>query len=432
MLKVLRPLSILVVGSIAALVILWLAYIGQNMSVGLFAFTVVALGAVMLYFLVAGLSVMSVLGLSPILFIRPIFFLNICYLLLLVLVFTYEQIVRKKVFDFNIHYFPTFLILLAAGLRSFFLGVRGDGAFMFLMNECITPIIVFTIIMNTSLSLDKFKMILKGHFTIALILGIAGIAIAVTHPGDRIGSLWTTAMTINGYYVINLFTGIALMLEEQSSNKRMYYLVALFLVFLGMVFTYTKIVLIGVAFGLFLMALKKPRLFRYLIPLMLVIPFILPGAMVERLVDAKSGDGSSVIRMVAWFYSILLIKDHFFLGNGIDSFSVLYDSYMEWDFLYARHSHNIYLRILVEMGIVGFIGFFTPIVSIIKKCYLRVREIKDISFEYMLFVAIAVEMVFGLTDVFIAHFTVGLYFWMLLALTYNYLLHNGKPIEDTE
>ena len=82
------------------------------------------------------------------------------------------------------------------------------------------------------------------------------------------------------------------------------------------------------------------------------------------------------------------------------------------DFLYAPHSHNIYLHLLLETGIFGFLAYFFIIFLNIYKFFRNFVLQNDDSFMYMFFVSMLSIMFAGLTDIFIVQLTLSTFFWM--------------------
>tara|TARA_Y100000768_G_C23958197_1_gene673878 strand:+ start:291 stop:1319 length:1029 start_codon:yes stop_codon:yes gene_type:complete len=83
--------------------------------------------------------------------------------------------------------------------------------------------------------------------------------------------------------------------------------------------------------------------------------------------------------------AIHMWSDHKYLGIGLNNFNQLcnekevYKKY-NTDFGCTTHPHNIYIQILVETGLIGFLIFITLLFLIFKKIY----EIDDIEKKYIL------------------------------------------------
>src|SRR3989338_7980441 len=121
-----------------------------------------------------------------------------------------------------------------------------------------------------------------------------------------------------------------------------------------MVFMYSRAAYLGFTIGLFLIFLvRKPH---WLIPLFLVIVFwriALPEQVIERIVETTNQygqlDASSERRLAIWSTCIDLFGKSPIIGIGYGVFRRLgYD---------LGDTHNIYLKIMVEQGLVGLFFF---------------------------------------------------------------------------
>jgi len=418
-----------VVFVLAGAVIIFLACFLQQASVIIAIAAIFCIVMLVIYFFFHEFKVIHYLYLSPLLFIKPIFEVNLVYTIGLIVIFLFQQMQNPESTKVRIPYFLFIALLLIAGIRSYLVGVSGAKALEYFFTECLLPPTVFLIIINSSINMTEIRKLMGLHVYTAALLSIIGIALAFINPGERFGSLWSNAMTINGYYVLCFFFGIGLMEEAQGIRKILLFALIVLILF-GMIFTYTRIALVGVAVGLFLMCLRKPALFKYMVFLLLLVPVLLPGGMMTRIQMTQNGDTSILIRFLVWFYSVKMIIENPIWGLGFDSFVVLYKNLLSIEFLRAVHSHNVYLKLLVEMGLVGFIGYMGIIIGAVKRSLDNFRQTKGLSLHYLIWVALIVELIFCLTDVFIAQISVSLIFWMLLGFVYN--ISCNKLVEQND
>jgi O-antigen ligase len=382
------------------------------------------------FFIFHKVSVAQYLYLSPFLFLLPRFSFDLIYVIGLIGIFLLDLLYSQKPPRIKLYYTIFFTILLIAGIRSYFMGIRGNNAHVFFVNLCLMPITLFTIVSNSIITDTESRKIITLHVYTATFLAIIGIALSILNPTERIGSTWAEAMTINGYYIIGFFLGLGLLDKEKGLHKSIISVMVIVILF-GMIFTYTRIILVGVAFGLFLMCFRKPRLFRYMFLLIFIFPFVLPEEMIVRIKSTQQKDLSMLIRFLVWYYSAKIIWENPIWGLGFDSFHTVYKGLMSIKTLRAIHSHNIYLRVLLEMGLVGFVGYMGVIISTLKRGYKTFRKVKGLTLEYMIWVSLIVELVMCITDVFISQIAVSFIFWLLLALMYNKSLYSS-PIKELE
>ncbi len=100
------------------------------------------------------------------------------------------------------------------------------------------------------------------------------------------------------------------------------------------------------------------------------IPF-LPESVHIRIASLfNSEDSSNMFRVYVWTGTVQMAKDNFFTGIGLGpgSFGVLYPEYAHpLAIKGVPHSHMVYLELIIELGIVGFLSFV----------WLQLRTIKD-------------------------------------------------------
>jgi len=83
-----------------------------------------------------------------------------------------------------------------------------------------------------------------------------------------------------------------------------------------------------------------------------------------------SGNG----RMSIWLTSFNIIKYYPFLGTGLDTFSKVAPLY---GIPGGYYTHNCYLHMAVEIGIVGFLSFLWILLVFFRKTMFKVSRLKD-------------------------------------------------------
>ncbi len=118
-----------------------------------------------------------------------------------------------------------------------------------------------------------------------------------------------------------------------------------------------------------------------------IIPFAVPmalaglalvwdkigGGMIESLISRFASiitmsDSSSVYRLGIWRGSMRIIEEYWFTGIGVgnEAFRSVYIQYAESGIENAVHSHNMFLQVIIELGVVGFAVMLTALVLVIK------------------------------------------------------------------
>ena len=90
----------------------------------------------------------------------------------------------------------------------------------------------------------------------------------------------------------------------------------------------------------------------------MAIPF-LPDTIMNRILTIGSmNDTSNHYRIVIWTGVLKMLKNTFVSGIGLgpDAFNVVYPIYADASAVTAPHSHMLFMEVLTEMGILGFVS----------------------------------------------------------------------------
>ncbi|RIK27908.1 MAG: hypothetical protein DCC52_08965, partial [Chloroflexi bacterium] len=95
-----------------------------------------------------------------------------------------------------------------------------------------------------------------------------------------------------------------------------------------------------------------------LILLTVLFGVALGGSQVSRFLDSVFGSVGNVPRLELYTQVWQLIQDYFWTGAGLETFSPMFSTYLLLiDVPFLAHSHNLFLQIWFEQGILGFIVF---------------------------------------------------------------------------
>lgn len=400
-----------------AALVLAAAAAAQGMELPQFGFICAILGAWLLTVLLFGISIRNSLLFSTMFFIKPLptAFVCVLFILLLTLLLEFQ---RGRLKQFILPH-PVMLGVLIATSVYGITRARGDwDSHLYFLATAVVPAIVFLISANSSIRKTDIVLWLKAIVLIGTFLAVVGVVMALLNPSERYGSLWITAMTINGFYTLAFFFGIALGVRSAHTSERYLWYGCALLVLLGMLYTYTRITLVAVFAGIFLLMLKMKRMRLLGMGLLLLVPLIIPSSMVSRIELGLTFDYSIFIRFLAWYYSLRQIASHPWFGIGIDVWKDWYAGAVPLDMLYAEHSHNLPLKIWLELGVFGFISYFYLIAAVLRSYYLRVVKPDAGNFHRVALIGIVALLISCLTDIFIQQYPVALAFWATLGLMY--------------
>lgn len=90
-----------------------------------------------------------------------------------------------------------------------------------------------------------------------------------------------------------------------------------------------------------------------------IVPMVVPQSIIARFTSiGDMSDSSTSYRVFIWMGTLLMLKDFWLsgIGPGTEAFTQVYPFY-SYNSIVAPHSHNLFLQIITESGIIGIIGF---------------------------------------------------------------------------
>ncbi len=100
-----------------------------------------------------------------------------------------------------------------------------------------------------------------------------------------------------------------------------------------------------------------------------IIPAILPESIINRFTSiGDMKDSSTSYRVYIWMGTLAMIRDFWVsgIGMGAEAFTAVYPFY-SYNGIVAPHSHNLFLQILVESGVVGIAVFGMILLFFLKQ-----------------------------------------------------------------
>ncbi len=152
------------------------------------------------------------------------------------------------------------------------------------------------------------------------------------------------------------------------------------------------------------------------------LPFVLPDSIVQRFTSIGNlGDSSTSYRVNIWRGVLNMLGDGYWrsgVGIGNDSFRLVYPGYALSGIETAPHAHNLYLQILIEVGVVGLVVFLCVLVLYAQSSFsLHASETRrEKLVSSALFCGILSVLAQGMTDYIWYNYRVFLMFWLVLGL----------------
>jgi O-antigen ligase len=268
-----------------------------------------------------------------------------------------------------------------------------------------------------------------------------GPALSIWHDENMFESITTRVVStfenpnvLAEYLIMTLPFLIALVIVEKKIASKLMASVICGSLGLCLIFTWARGAWLGILFALLIFFLIYHR--RTIIVLLMGIlalplaPFILPSAVIQRFLSIGSiQDTSTAYRVNIWIASVDMIRDFFSSGIGVGTgaFAVVYPNYSLAGIESAPHSHNLYLQIIIEIGIFGLFVFLAVMIYLMRSNFMIFKKVGNDkkNKEYMRlkltaaagFCAVIAMLVQGLTDYVWYNYRIFFVFWLVVGLT---------------
>jgi len=282
---------------------------------------------------------------------------------------------------------------------------------IFYFSKYLEYFLLFFLVSNNLKSLRQARVFIYSMILVALLTSIyAWIQhyLGVQRVAAPFQTKASEANIFGGYLLLMIMVITGLLLNLSSHKLRIYLAVSLFFGFFALLFTLSRGSWLGAlpAFAVLAILTRKGKIILFLAFLFIILSssFIIPRYVKERVqstfVQEKEYtvfgrrfgvDESAAARIDSWKYGLRKLTKAPLLGYGVGSAVPIVD--------------NQYVRVLIEVGLVGFIAFTWILLVLFRSAMLVLRQFREDNFAM------------GLTCGFIAGF-VGLLFHCFSAETF--------------
>lgn len=337
-------------------------------------------------------------------------------------------IMTRKINDLKI-FIPRLLFVIFVYMSiSWSLNKVEASKFSFTMLQMIVIYfaVIFTIDTEKDVKIYITTIIASGLFMIAYALIYYGpiFVISSFFNGVRLG---TGINHINSFGLYNSITFSLLAFYSLIKKKKILFFISLIPLVFALSSGSRKVLLIlivTILFSIFYLYKNKKYIHIYSIITILIMALIVgntfftENALIVRVFSLRSlfGNGeidislSTRINMID--FGISIFKENFFLGLGANQYRFYYFS----QFGLLAYSHNNYIEILVNFGILGFLIYYLPT---IKAFYLQLKNKRTSPFGLLILLLITIILVDDLTTVSMYN----KYSHLFLAIIYAYTYH---------
>ncbi len=317
-------------------------------------------------------------------------------------------------------------------------------------------IMFYFVITNSVTSYKKWKALVVSFICSAALVALYGVMqnfLGVSSTASwvdeemfssikvRVYSTFGNPNVLGEFLVIMIPTSLALIWGSKKQGHKMIYTMVMLVMCACMVFTWSRGAWLGVflAVVMFFFIMDKRWTLAGIVGIFF-IPVLLGSnsAIANRLLSiGNTEDTSTAYRVSIWMASVSLIKKFWLSGIGLgsDSFTMIYPKFALAGANFALHSHNLFLQICVEMGIIGITSFIALLVAYVRQAYSLVVYKNRSRFASIAVIAMASGvlgyMLQGLTDNVWYNYRMVFIFWTIIALTVSgfEIVKNKSDIE---
>lgn len=362
----------------------------------------------------------------------------------IVVIFSYGiDFIRKGQFRFRFTQANLLLVLFSITIVSnTFLSISPQGSFRDLIIHLVAIGLLFVLV-NSKKSHKDIYLINTFLTLIAAIVSIHGIYqyfngapmgsgwVDMTQNPDlkvRVYSVFENPNILAEYLIMIFPVSMALFFHSETYVKKTFFGLASLLILICDGLTYSRGSWIGLVFAIvvFIVLIDFKKII-LLIPVGVGSLFILPTSILQRISTIGSlKDSSNFYRFNLLNMAIDILKDYWFSGIGIG-----YLTFREISPFYIRtamdpyHTHNTYLQISIELGVIGIALFLLLILSIFKMGVNSVvntesKFVKYFSAAYL--ASLSGILVNGLAEHVLYNPKIILVFWFIVAM--NLCMYN--------
>lgn len=307
----------------------------------------------------------------------------------------------------------------------------------------ISFILFYFVVVNTIRTKKQWLAMIKLFLCMAFLVGAYGVLQNFTGVEStaswvdeemfeeisvRVYSVFDNPNVLGEFLVMTIPVVIALLWSKNRPEHKMVFGVFFLILAACMIFTWSRGAWLGLVLACaILLASMDKRWAFFGVLAICVLPALLVAtgntAILQRLFSiGNTADTSTAYRVSIWSASIDIIRDFWVSGIGIGSeaFKSIYPLYSKAGADFALHSHNLFLQIWVECGVLGIVSLFAMIIGFIKQTFsFSVMSLKKESEVAKLVIAISAGLIGflfqGLTDYVWYNYKILMLFWIVLA-----------------
>lgn len=284
-------------------------------------------------------------------------------------------------------YFAVLLVSSFFGV-DFNLSFWGDAERMLGVFHLLHFLIFYLIIISVMRTWQDWRNLLLISVSASFILALYGIGERFgyfynPYGSGRIVTTLGNSAYVGGFAIFNFFFALILLVKEKSKYLRAYLGLAIFLIFLMLLFSETRGAYLGFAFAMVFLSflfsvfsknkkIKTGGLAVFGILIIMAVglfagrnsQFIQDNGLLRRMTEFSMKSATMQTRLISWKTAFLDFPNHPVLGTGSGNFAISFDKYFDPKFLdhttsetYFDRAHNNIVDIISTTGLLGIIAY---------------------------------------------------------------------------
>lgn len=251
---------------------------------------------------------------------------------------------------------------------------------------------------------------------------------------NRVYSTLDNPNVLGEYLLLITPFSFACVLTAKTWPRKLVFLFFTAAMLLCMLFTSSRGGWLGILFAAAIFAVMlDARLILVGIIGIIALYFVLPDWAIQRFASIGNlSDSSTSYRWYIWMGTIAMLKDYWLpgIGPGNAAFNTVYPAY-SYNTIAAPHAHNLFLQLICDAGIAGFLLFIMILFSYYRMTLSSFSRTRDKASRVYLIAAVSSVSGFllqGITDYSFYNNRVTLFFWVVIAL--GSILSRRSKMED--
>jgi len=239
---------------------------------------------------------------------------------------------------------------------------------------------------------------------------------------SRVGSTFNNPNILGEYLIMMIPLALSLLWYKKKIIYKGVFVAMLGIMGICMLYTFSRGAWLGLMLAMVgFCIVRDKRLFALFLIALFIMPFVLPPSVMNRFTSiGNMQDTSSSYRMSILLGSLRMVQDYWLtgIGMGSEAFKAIYPKY-SLAAAYAHHSHNIYIQVILEMGISGAVVFMTTLLVFVRATLAHQAKTRDAFLSSVMIAActgIAGYLVQGLVENIWYNYRVLQTFWVVMAV----------------